>query len=207
MRSKMGTSQRGASCARKLRWRAVFGSAWLMLLATVAVAGEATMDERVLIYEVVVDGKPQSMLSFLPLSHVQSHGLAGPAIIGSLRKRTPDGGSLAPDNIAINRDFVALLHRVIAAHAPTDPAFANAAREQGEGWMYVIDRRTPTPGGDVPAEDIIASFKIANGAVVEGSYEPFASHRLVTERGMFRLDRFMQPKLMEALMALETEQP
>lgn len=169
-------------------------------LAPQASAGEATMDERVHVYEVVVDGKPQSVLSFLPKERLFPHGLAGPAILGSLRRRIADGGTLDPDNIVINPRFLTLLHATIETHMPTDPAFQRAVREQVDGWMYVIDLRTPTPGGQVPAEDIIGAFRIANAVVVDGSYQPFEPHRLVSERGFFQLDPFMHPKLMEALM-------
>jgi hypothetical protein len=172
---------------------------------TMAMAGERVLDERVHVYEVVVEGQPRTVLSFLPKEHVFSKGLAGPAIIGSLRKRVADGGGLAPDNIVVNPRFLDLLHEMIATHAPTDPAFQRAAREQDEGWMYVIDRRTPTPGGHVPAEDIIGSFEVRQGVATAASYQPFKSHRLVSERGLFQLDRFLHPKLMDALMQLEQD--
>jgi hypothetical protein len=184
-------------------FRCLFGSVLLMMLATRVGAGEPSMDERLHIFEVVVEGRPMSVVSFLPREHVFSKGLAGPAIIGSLRKRIADGGRLEPDNIAINPRFVDFLHEVIADLTPTDPAFQRAAREQGEGWMYVIDRRTPTPGGHVPAEDILGGFKIENGAVVPGSYTRSPKHRLISERGVVQLDRFLHPKLIEALLSLE----
>jgi hypothetical protein len=189
------------------RMRGVMGAAATLWLASIAMvmAGERVLDERVHIYEVVVEGQPRTVLSFLPKERVFSKGLAGPAIIGSLRKGVADGGELEADNLVINPAFVTLLHRVIATHAPTDPAFQRAAREQSEGWMYVIDRRTPTPGGHVPAEDIIGSFEVREGVATAASYQPFRSHRLVSERGLFQLDRFLHPKLMDALMQLEQD--
>lgn len=186
--------------------RCIVGAVLSAVLVARLGAEQVPMDDRVHVFEVVVADQPASVVSFLPKEHVFAKGLAGPAIIGSLRKRVSDGGEVEADNLVVNPEFVTLLHRVIATHAPTDPSFQRAAREQGEGWIYVIDRRTPTPGGHVPAEDIIGSFEVREGVATTDSYQPFKSHRLLSERGLFQLDRFLHPKLMEALEQLETAQ-
>lgn len=160
------------------------------------------MDERTHIYEVMVDGKAQSVLSFLPVDHVFDKGLPGAAIVGSMRVSPAAGGEVTADNIIINPAFVALLQDFIARTAPTDPGFARAAREQVDGWIYVIDRRTPTPLGNVPAEDILGGFEVRQGVLVPGSYQPMKSHRIVSARGLFQLDRFLHPRLLEHLRQL-----
>jgi hypothetical protein len=165
-------------------------------------AAENAMDERTHIYEVMVDGKAQSVLSFLPVDHVFDKGLPGAAIVGSMRVSPAAGGEVTADNIIINPAFVALLQDFIARTAPTDPGFARAAREQVDGWIYVIDRRTPTPLGNVPAEDILGGFEVRQGVLVPGSYQPMKSHRIVSARGMFQLDRFLHPRLLEHLRQL-----
>lgn len=161
------------------------------------------MDTRAHIYEVMVEGKAQSVLSFLPVEHVFKKGLSGAAIIGSMQVSPAAGGEITADNVRVNPQFVALLQDFIARTAPTDPAFERAAREQGEGWIYIIDRRTPTPQGHVPLEDILGAFEVRNGVLVPGSYESMAaSHRIVGAHGMFQLDGFLYPRLLEVLKQL-----
>jgi hypothetical protein len=159
------------------------------------------------VYEVDQAGRRQSVLSLLPRDEVFQRGLAGPAILGSLRVSPAQGGEVTPDNFVPNPRFVAFLQDFLGRTAPTDPAFARAAQSQGDGWIYIIDRRTPTPMGEVPAEDILGGFEVRGGVLVEGSWRPMQSHRLLTARGLFRLDGFLAPRLLEALQRLPPPAP
>ncbi len=67
---------------------------------------------------------------------------------------------------ARNRVFVEFMHAVIARNAPEMPGFIAEAKRQGNGWVYIIDQRTPTPLGAVPPEHIVGVFEIKNGQVV-----------------------------------------
>jgi hypothetical protein len=154
------------------------------------------------VYEAVIEGRAVSAVSLLSSEHVARHGLAHEAILGSLRVSPQHGGEITPANFVANPQFVDFLQEFLGRVAPTDPALARAARAQGDGWVYLLDRRTPTPMGDVPAEDIFGGFEVRGGELVAGSWHPMDSHRLVTERGVFRLDRFLAPRLLEALEQL-----
>jgi hypothetical protein len=58
---------------------------------------------------------------------------------------------------------------------------------QGEGYIYLLDGRTPDPAGRVAPEDIIGAVKVEVGTVVRGSFQHNPRHRLLTQHGFFRL--------------------
>jgi hypothetical protein len=93
--------------------------------------------------------------------------------------------------------FVDFFHEVIAQHGPGLPGLRAEAERLGAGWLYVIDGRTPTPGGEVPAYDIIGSFRLEAGVVVAGSYQRNPNHVILSPQGFFRLE----PALRELLLA------
>jgi hypothetical protein len=97
-------------------------------------------------------------------------GLAPEAIVGVLLRPLQQGEGITPANFARNSVFVEFLHRVIAVHDPQGPGLLAAARQQGEGWIYVIDGTTPTPDGEVVDEDIIGAFKVSGEAISSTSY-------------------------------------
>src|SRR5262249_21366909 len=39
--------------------------------------------------------------------------------------------------------------------------FAEEALRQQDGWIYILDGRTPTPQGAVPPEDISGAFEVS----------------------------------------------
>jgi hypothetical protein len=59
---------------------------------------------------------------------------------------------------------------------------AEAAR-LGNGWVYIIDQRTPTPGGQVPPEDIIGAFEVKDGDILPGSYRASPNHMILSPNG------------------------
>lgn len=163
------------------------------------------MQSHAHVYEIAVRGKPQSVLSLLPPDHVFKNGLPGAAILGSMKQAPNAGGEITADNVVPNPGFVTFLQEFISRNTPADPAFQRAARKQGEGWVYVIDGRTPTPKGDVPLEDVVGGFRVQDGALVEGSYHPMNSYRVIGANGVMRLDGFLLPRLIDALQQLRVE--
>jgi hypothetical protein len=106
----------------------------------------------------------------------------------------------------VNRAFVEFMHDVIRTRGPTDPSLQEAAAEQGNGWVYIIDLRTPEgPQGRVPLEDIIGGFEVRDGGLLSDSYWANEKHRVLTKDGPVRLP----PSLHEALVqaALERARP
>jgi hypothetical protein len=127
-----------------------------------------------------------------------SVGLIPEAIVGLLER--PDE-PIAPGNFAANSVFRRFLADVIARNGPDDPDMQAAAAQQGQGYVAVIDQRTPTPGDQVPPEDIMGVFEVRDGKVVPGSYQASPNHRLLTADGFFRLGRFLDERLQQELAA------
>ncbi len=143
-------------------------------------------------------------LSLLDPSHAITHGLPTEALIGEVLVIEPGVNAVRPDNIRVNRVFVDFMHRVIAQYAPTLPDFQAGARHQHEGWLYILDARTPTPQGEVPPEDILGAFEVRQGRVVPGSYQPSSKHQIVSERGLVRLSSELRDCLLFELDRLTT---
>lgn len=133
---------------------------------------------------------------------VSEFGLVGEAIVGECVPMLKDGERVTEANFRPNPYFVKLLHDVIARHAPGLPGLQAEARRQRNGWVYVIDARTPTPNGRVPSHDIVGSFEVRDGEVVENSYQPNPDHRLFTSAGLFVLATALHERLMEQINEL-----
>jgi hypothetical protein len=82
---------------------------------------------------------------------------------------------------------------------PTAPNLQKEAVRQKNGFIYVIDVRTPTPRDAVPPEDIIGAFEVREGQVHPETYRPNPNYCLLTSRGFFVLDSFIEKNLLEEL--------
>jgi hypothetical protein len=145
---------------------------------------------------------PKDYVTCLSHEHVFQHGLPAEAIIGVLLRPLESGEAITPSVFARNRVFVEFMHSVIARRGPELPGLIAEAKRQGEGWVYVVDQRTPTPQDAVPPEDIVGAFEIKNGQVVPGSYRASPKHMILSANGFFRLGSELQPCLLEELTAL-----
>lgn len=149
--------------------------------------GDAMIDSSI---SVIVADTPEGTKHCVALTSPRtafSVGLIPEAIVGLLeRPKEP----IAPGNFAANSVFRGFLSDVIARNGPEDPDMQAEAARQGQGYVAVIDQRTPTPEGPIPPEDIIGVFEVRDGKVVPGSYQASPNHRLLTKDGFFRLGRF-----------------
>jgi len=157
--------------------------------------------ERVFVFTVWESGKATDYATVLPPEVFSKAGAAGDAIVGTLPRGDGDNGSISPDGFVPNEGFSRFLHRVVAEHAPTFAGLRAQAERVGSGWVYLVDRRTPTPEGPVPPEDIIGGFQVSGGRLVPGSYVAGDGHRLLSERGFFHLDDGLHKKLVDELVA------
>lgn len=138
-------------------------------------------------------------VTLIPPDVALAQGLAAEAIVGVLTRPLGPGDSITPEVFARNRAFVTFLHDVIARHGPGQRGIQIEATRLGNGWVYVIDQRTPTPAGPVPPEDILGAFEVRNGEAVAGSYRPNPNHRILSATGFFRLDAGLQQCLLREL--------
>ena len=150
-------------------------------------------------------GTPDGTVAYVtlvPSGEAAQHGLFTQQIVGQLLDHQRTDELFAPDNFARNRAFVEFLHEVIRTHGPAVPGLVAEARTQGDGWVYIIDGRTPTPQGRVPPEDIVGGFAVKDGSIVAGSYQPNPNHRVLSANGFLQLDAALQAHLLDELTAL-----
>jgi hypothetical protein len=146
--------------------------------------------------------RTEQVLSFLtPDQCERANGLPGVAIQGVFTD-----AECSVEGFRVNRAFVEFMHDVIRTTGPTDPSLQEAAAEQGNGWVYIIDLRTPEgPQGCVPVEDIIGGFEVRDGRLLANSYQPNEKHRVLSSDGPVRLPPSLHAALVRA--ALERGRP
>lgn len=140
-------------------------------------------------------------VTLIPPDVVFSQGLAPEAIVGVLLRPLEPGESIMPQVFARNPAFVEFLHAIVAQYGPHQTGCQTEARQLGEGWVYVIDRRAATPSGPVPPEDIIGAFEAKKGEVVPGLYRASPKHMILSPRGFFQLDDGLQACLLRELQS------
>jgi hypothetical protein len=138
----------------------------------------------------------QRVLSFMTPAEVQSFGcLPSEAVLGVYTDSTDSIESFRP-----NRTFIDFLHRIIVDVGSRSPELAAGARVQQNGWLYVIDPRTPEgPNGHVGPEDIIGAFEVRDGELVQGSYQANTDYRALTMNGSTRLTPAQRAAFLAAL--------
>jgi hypothetical protein len=145
------------------------------------------------------DTGPQDIVAVIPPEEIQTRGIAAHTILGAFEGLLQPGNPLPHERFVQNPGFVRVLHGVIRQHAPTSPGLRQEAERLGEGWLYVIDRRTARPEERVPPEDILGVFSVRSGEVIPASYTPSPNYRLFTAQGFFQLDEYLLPYLLQAL--------
>jgi hypothetical protein len=154
----------------------------------------------VFVYQVDFGGGERNVVSLLEPGWVSAHGLRPDAVVAVL---PPDAtlDDVRPEDIGENGPFLRLLSRVIFENAGRDEMLRREAEVQGDGYVYLLDRRTPDPGGRVPPQDIIGAFEVSGGALVAGSYRHNPRHRLFTKDGWFLLPSALETALQSHLRA------
>ena len=157
------------------------------------------------IFRVDTPDGPQECVSCLTHDQVFAQGMPPEGIVGVLLRSLGPGETITPVVFSPNRAFADFLHGMIARRASALPGFIAEARRQGNGWIYVIDQRAPTPDDAVPPEDILGFFQVSDGEVVPDSYQPNPRHLILSANGFMRLEGELQACLLEELAGLATE--
>jgi len=108
-----------------------------------------------------------------------------------------------PGNISFNRDFLVHLHSLVRDTMVNDPEVIANAKEQPNGFVFIIDRRSPAAADKsekhVDKEDIIGIF-LCNDFKTDGSkYRPNPDYRIVTEKGVSILPEEVEKRLRELI--------
>jgi len=127
-------------------------------------------------------------------------------LLGRLVRSRRNAGAITPDNFAENEQFAERLHELLARELPTRPALQAAARRQVTGTLAVIDQRVldaprEGPGTEPLPEDIIGVLQSKHGWIVAESYRRNPAHRLLTAKGLFRIDYALQQRLVSEIRA------
>ena len=132
------------------------------------------------IVETTVGGEVKNYGTFLPHSVVIEHGLIGEVIVGEFKLQ--ETGELNIENGFIaNSLFKETIFSFIKKLMASDPNLINAAKEQKEGWVYIIDQRTPDPQGEVPPQDIIGAFEVVKANL--GEFSPNKNYSIKSHNG------------------------
>jgi len=152
------------------------------------------------LYDTETDDGPITMIAVLPPELALGRGLPSPAVVGTVPAGTTDltSGAFTP-----NEEFSAFLGYVISKYGDADPILRDQARQQGTGWVYMVDLRVDESDGEIQTEDVLGAFRAADGEVVPGSYRANPKHVLLTGRGLPVIDTWVYEKLVEELLALD----
>jgi len=138
-------------------------------------------------------------VTLLPPDITAKHGLIAEAIVGMLtRPLAPEKPDITPEAFARNGVFVDFMHEMIGRAGPQHAGLQAAAKQRGNGWVYVVDLRLPEQE-KVEPEDIVGAFQSKDGQIVPGSYAPNPEHRILTQRGFFQLDAGLRRHLLQEL--------
>jgi hypothetical protein len=156
------------------------------------------------LYDVDAEEGPVKMIAALPPEAAVESGLPSPAVAGTVPR---DAAEISLENFTPNPEFSDFLNFVIAKYGADDPALREQAAAQGDGWIYMVDLRVDDTGdddgiADIATEDILGAFRVEKGEVVAGSYRGNPNHRLLNERGLVRVDAWVEERLVEELRLL-----
>lgn len=157
----------------------------------------------VFVYLTSGDTGTRQVVAIVAPAMVQEHGLRPEAILGAVPPPAETGHAptIAPETFQPNQTFVQFLEILVRKHVGEVAGIRQQAAQVGDGNVYLIDGRTPDPGGTVPPQDIIGAVEVRGGVPTEGSYRHNPNHRLLTEHGFFLLPPELEAALGEAVAA------
>jgi hypothetical protein len=146
------------------------------------------------------------VLSFVSPQEAESPGgIPLQAIVGDF---VGAEGDRSVESFRPNPVFETFLHDTIRIWGPDDPELRASARHQSDGWVYIIDLRTPEgPLGRVPPEDIIGAFQVIGGLIVAGSYQATGTHLVYSRHGVCQLPGSLTQALVRRLPRVTLSEP
>lgn len=109
-----------------------------------------------------------------------------------------------PGNISYNKDFLVHLHALIRDYMVRDEEVLKKASEQPNGFVFIIDRRSPAAGDSaneqVDKEDIIGIFLCNESTTDATKYRPNPDYLLVSEKGVAQFPIVVEEALRELII-------
>ncbi|GAB1261919.1 hypothetical protein [Aurantivibrio plasticivorans] len=152
--------------------------------------------------EVHVDGKNIAVLTHLNTQEILENGISSSVIIGHYES-TPYKDELKFDKASgftPNKNYHTTINGFCEKILAKDPSTLEEAEGIENGWLYIIDQRTPTPETTVPPEDIIGAFIIEDGKIKE--FKSNNNHRIVTNNGVTNFGRDKEEQYLSYLLKL-----
>ena len=115
--------------------------------------------------------------------------------MGWLQK--PDVGSA---DFITNLAFTSLLHQIVADHAPDIAEYQAKAKAQPVGSLYVVDGRARPSEGFLSQQDVLGVFRVRDGIIDRGSYQPNPKYAPYTPDGFFQLHDTLKEKLIAEMV-------
>jgi hypothetical protein len=70
-----------------------------------------------------------------------------------------------------------------------------------------VDARVEDPNGNIQLEDILGAFRVEGGNITPPSYQMNDNHRIVSDKGLFRLHPTIHAELLKALQNFRKPNP
>jgi hypothetical protein len=154
----------------------------------------------------VPESDPIDVVVWLPSLRTFTGILSPEQVIGRLTRSRKDGGSLDPANFMEHEFFVQFLHEFLERELPGRPDLQKESRRTQDGWVSCVDARVlDAPRAEADRgpddEDVIGRFHVQGGVIEPGSYQRNRAHRLLTEKGLFRLEFALSERLRQEIIA------
>ena len=105
------------------------------------------------------------------------------------------------ENISYNADFLVVLHQIIRDLMVNDPDVISQAKSQPNGFVFIVDRRSPE-NSEVEKEDVIGIFLVNENKTDVTRYRPNPDYKLISKRGAGKFPDEVEMELMKVLMGL-----
>ena len=135
-------------------------------------------------------------VTFVSSELIFTKGVLGSVILGEVDKLETQDFDFET-GFRANSLFRQTLFYFMQTEMSLDPSFIQGAVNQGDGYLHVIDQRTPTPQGRVPNYDILGAFKVTSGKL--GAFEGNDVYRIRTENGFCDFGKSINAKLNQHL--------
>lgn len=148
------------------------------------------------IYEAILEGRKRFFLTLLNPDVVLEKGLRNQVILGEIKGTDRiDRQEFTP-----NAAFLELFHRTVAKTMLRESGCVEKANKKGSGWIFLVDGRVKDRQNRSDSKDIIGSYKVEAGKMVEGSYNANPNYCVISEDGFFKLPRRLKNALMNELL-------
>jgi len=151
---------------------------------------------------VLPPGAMQVLTILSPQQQIEIGGIPAEAIAGAIVAPIEPGKPIPVTAFNTNPAFVEFMQHVIRTFGPAQPDLQEAARQQGNGSVGIIDLRTPEGvEGNVPLEDIVGIFAVADGKL--GEYHANEKYVVFTRHGLVKLPPTLRALHIRELMRLK----